>query len=171
MKALRTSAAHCVYLIFIIFCRTALANDWQNIDKPVPDAVSWGQVQGQDVEISGPSLINFWATWCAPCIQELPDLGQAAESLNGDVSVILVNVGESEEQIERFFANNPDVSRDHPWQMSQGFGFEGMQQLQLRGLPTTLLVVDGVIRAQVQGIKAWHEPDELDQIRALAAAE
>lgn len=48
-------------------------------------------------------LVNFWATWCPPCIKEMPTLQQVWEQLGGDdFQVLAVNLGESEETIRRF---------------------------------------------------------------------
>ena len=49
-------------------------------------------------------IINFWATWCAPCIKELPDLERLGQKLNGQATVYLVNFGENTKTIEAFKA-------------------------------------------------------------------
>ncbi|KTT75508.1 TlpA family protein disulfide reductase [Sphingomonas endophytica] len=38
-----------------------------------------------------PLLVNLWATWCAPCVKEMPTLNAAAASLDGKVSVVAVS--------------------------------------------------------------------------------
>ncbi|MBT3092569.1 MAG: TlpA family protein disulfide reductase [Candidatus Thiodiazotropha sp. (ex Lucina pensylvanica)] len=48
-------------------------------------------------------IISFWATWCVPCIKELPDLQRAAEILDDEnIAILTVNSGESREVIEQF---------------------------------------------------------------------
>ena len=39
-----------------------------------------------------PVLVNFWATWCPPCVAELPALDNAAKQLGDDVTVLLISV-------------------------------------------------------------------------------
>ena len=48
-------------------------------------------------------LINFWATWCPPCIQELPTLERLKDELEGEpFQVLAVNLGEDEDTIKAF---------------------------------------------------------------------
>ena len=49
-------------------------------------------------------LINFWATWCGPCIGELPDIARLCEEYNSgeQVKIITVNLGESASTVQRF---------------------------------------------------------------------
>ena len=39
-----------------------------------------------------PVLVNFWATWCPPCVAELPALDHAAKQLGDDVTLLLISV-------------------------------------------------------------------------------
>jgi thiol-disulfide isomerase/thioredoxin len=48
-----------------------------------------------------PLLVNFWATWCKPCLLELPDLLKAQDSLKGRVTLIFVS-DETTDQVARF---------------------------------------------------------------------
>jgi thiol-disulfide isomerase/thioredoxin len=47
-------------------------------------------------------LLNFWASWCEPCVEELPFLGELAASEPQRLAVLGVNFKESAEQIRRF---------------------------------------------------------------------
>ena len=49
-----------------------------------------------------PVLINFWATWCPPCIQEMPLLQEIADVYEEELVVLAVNGGDSMEQIRAF---------------------------------------------------------------------
>ncbi len=49
-----------------------------------------------------PVVVNFWATWCPPCIEELPMLADYADRYQGQVQFLAVNVDESPVKIQRF---------------------------------------------------------------------
>ena len=110
-------------------------------------------------------IVNFWATWCPPCIKEMPSLQRAADALRADgVQVLGINVGESKEDIESFMDITPV---DFPLLLD-----ENMEQgplWSLRGLPTTLIVDSkGNIIYTVLGEREWDDPVIVDQIRTLA---
>ena len=54
-------------------------------------------------DFSGKFLIlNFWATWCSPCLKEMPDLDQVYQSLGPDNLIVLaVSMGESRERVRK----------------------------------------------------------------------
>lgn len=56
-----------------------------------------------------PVLLHFWATWCPPCVEELPLIAELAERCDGGVRLFAVNVGEDWETI-RLFLSEHEVS-------------------------------------------------------------
>lgn len=51
-------------------------------------------------------LLNFWATWCGPCVQEMPAFQRLSEDYPDDVVILAVNCGESKEEVESFVQKN-----------------------------------------------------------------
>lgn len=53
-------------------------------------------------------LINFWATWCGPCVEEMPALQDLYEEYgdSGNVRIVLINAGESSRTVHRFLSQN-----------------------------------------------------------------
>jgi len=55
------------------------------------------------IETKKYTFINFWATWCLPCVQELPDLVKfSSEQNKNSITVILVNADEKKSLVEKF---------------------------------------------------------------------
>jgi len=73
-----------------------------------------------------PVIVHFWATWCAPCIIEYPNLMKMAKKQKNDVFVITVAVQNDEDQVNSFFQKNkistiPNVAiaLDKNWRISK----------------------------------------------------
>lgn len=54
-------------------------------------------------------IVNFWATWCPYCVDEMPDLTKLAQDYEDDLVVLAVNVDESKSKIQDFLDENPDI--------------------------------------------------------------
>jgi peroxiredoxin len=82
-----------------------------------------------------PVLLNFWATWCGPCRQELPALQTTFQAHAGDLTILGINVRESPDQVTRFAT---DLDLTLPLLLDQ----EGRvsDAYQVRGLPTSLFI-------------------------------
>ena len=52
-------------------------------------------------------LVNFWASWCAPCIEEIPSMDRLESITNGGVEVLAVNIGEGADKILKFKEDVP----------------------------------------------------------------
>ncbi len=109
-------------------------------------------------------LLNFWATWCPPCVEELPSLGRLNRKLAGRAfRVISVDVGEEAQQVRQFLQRvpadfpvllDPDGSTTGPWK--------------LRAFPTSFLIDrEGRLRYGYFGGLQWDAPEVLEHIDTL----
>lgn len=113
-------------------------------------------------------LVNFWATWCAPCRKEMPSLNRLWEKLTPHgVQVIAVDVGEQASEVRAFLT-----------ELAEPLGFpivfdQTMQvvtQWRIKGLPTTVLIDKrGRMAYTALGDRDWDAPDIVDVVRQLAA--
>ncbi len=109
-------------------------------------------------------IINFWATWCAPCKEELPTL-QVFSDLQDPLQtmVLTINVKEPPSRAQKFMQNNqislPLISDP------QG---EWAKKLNIKVFPTTLLVdAKGVIKWRVVGEVDWTSTEAQAWVNSL----
>lgn len=101
-------------------------------------------------------LLNFWATWCIPCLKELPDMERLHEALGKKGLVVLaVGMGESEETIKKFLEKHDltfPIIADPEMEISELYG--------VRNLPITFLINrEGEIIGRALGPREWDNPD------------
>lgn len=104
-----------------------------------------------------PVLVNLWATWCAPCLKELPTLDRLAAETKDRLVVVPVSQDmEGWRKVSEAFtpAKYPNLSTRVESQMQFGF------QLKARGLPLTILYdADGREVWRYAGDRDWSAPD------------
>lgn len=103
-----------------------------------------------------PWLLHFWATWCASCLKEMPDLTAFARA-HPEVTVLWVSVGEEEQAVRDHLAAHPVVGPVFLDPRQELYArFAG------RGLPTTVWVDGrGVIQQVVTGPMSRPQMDAL----------
>jgi len=130
-------------------------------DFALPDA------NGRLVKLSDqkghPVFLNFWATWCPPCIEEMPSLETLASSLEAsDVRVLAVSVDESWDLVRRFFAQGTkmgvlvDTSKEIP----RKYGTEKFPE-------TYLIDAEGRVRYYFINKRDWSRPEAVDCLESL----
>jgi thiol-disulfide isomerase/thioredoxin len=99
-------------------------------------------------------LVNFWATWCEPCREEMPSIQKLRASLAGrPFEVLAVNLAESEARIRRFMGHTPlpfPVLLDRDGSIAKAW--------RARVLPVSFVVgPDGAIRYRALGELDWNQ--------------
>jgi len=99
-------------------------------------------------------LVNFWATWCDPCREEMPSLNKLRAALDGrPFAILAVNLAESEARIRRFMERVP---LDFPVLLDRNTA--AAKAWQARILPASFVVgPDGRIRYSALGEVDWTE--------------
>jgi thiol-disulfide isomerase/thioredoxin len=110
-------------------------------------------------------LVNFWATWCPPCRQELPSLSRLKKKLSGEAFEILsVNIGEDVDTVFDF-AGNPN------YPMLFDHDSTAMASWPVKGVPTTLLVDrQGRLAYRAVGGREFDDAEVVALIRQLLKA-
>jgi peroxiredoxin len=111
-----------------------------------------------------PVIINFWATWCPPCREEIPSMNRAWQRLvEEDIAMLAINMGEDEDTIFIFTADYP---ADFPILLDRSG--EVIAEWPVKGLPTTFVVApDGTLAFRAIGSREWDDEGVLERVREL----
>lgn len=109
-------------------------------------------------------LVNFWATWCSPCIRELPSLDRLQAEMGGkDFTVLAINEDRGGAEtaapfLQKHGWKNLTVNVDRQMALSRALG--------VRGMPSTYLVSrTGAIMGVLVGPAEWDSPEAMALIR------
>jgi thiol-disulfide isomerase/thioredoxin len=115
-------------------------------------------------------LVNFWATWCPPCVEEIPSLQRLYQRLHpAGLEILAVDVGESAAQVRDFLAQRlPHTQVGFPVLLDpEGVAFKAWQAY---AFPTTLILDRRHrIRYAVFGAFAWDSPVVVATLHGLLA--
>ena len=135
-------------IIFLLFISSSLASETPNIENLVVnkelktyDNIIFLDSQEKIIKLSDYKgnliILNFWATWCAPCKEEMPSLDNLKTNPNlNNLKIFPINIGRDDiKKSKSFFKDlnikNLDIYFDNPETLAKDFA--------LRGVPTTIL--------------------------------
>ena len=131
-----------------------------------PD-ITWNDAGGRNITLADfegkTILLNFWATWCAPCIRELPSLNRLQKKLGSDkFAVIALNIDRSGKpaavpMAKRLKLDALELYLDPSLESSQTLGVQAM--------PTTYLFDrNGNVLGVFRGAAEWDSQESIDLI-------
>jgi thiol-disulfide isomerase/thioredoxin len=109
-----------------------------------------------------PVLLNFWATWCPPCVEEMPSMENLSRAVGDRAVVLAVSVDENWDTLKRFFPKGTplsvllDVSKEIP----KKYGTEKYPE-------SYLIDPQGYVRQYFINTRNWNEPDAVACIESV----
>lgn len=126
---------------------------------------TYEDLEGNPIELSDfkgkKVVVNYWATWCRPCIEEMPSMLRAQELLTNDNYVFLLASDQSIEKIKEF--------KDKKKFEFTFLKFTGsLADMQINALPATFIYNEaGEFANRVDGITEWDSQEMLDKLKAI----
>lgn len=154
-----------ILLLCLLFagCRSGPRPRW--IGSPAPDftvkdsehTISLHQLEGK------PIILNFWASYCAPCIQEMPSLTELQQRMGSRITVLAVSVDETEAPYRNFL-------RDHNIHLLTVWDPE-KKSSELYGTvmyPETYIIdSSGMVRRKIVGQENFTSPEFIEYLNKL----
>ena len=144
-------ASGLLIISYSVGCSPGGSTQAPSIGSPAPD-FKLPNLDGQSTSLSDlrgkPVLINFWATWCPPCRDEMPYLQEVYEEWSDKGLVVLaINLGEDPSKVKGFLQSR-NLSLPVLLDTKQATA----QEYNIRGIPTTFFIdKDGIIQDKVIG--------------------
>ena len=153
----------CTILFGLIACNEPVSD---KNTKPIHDQEKFATVKLTDLNGQPISLdqskgrtifLNFWATWCKPCIREMPSIDSAQRLLSKNGVVFLLASDETPEQIKEF--------KEH-YQFDLNFvRLTNMEELTMDGLPTTYIYNPKGEKVFAEtGYRNWNDSSNIKMI-------
>jgi cytochrome c biogenesis protein CcmG, thiol:disulfide interchange protein DsbE len=113
-------------------------------------------------------IINFWASWCEPCIAEVPSLISLVEKMKGKVTLIAVSTDSYRSEIAAFLKSCPGIKKDKIhllWDEKKTL----MTSYGVNRLPETFVVGRGLkLSRKIVGAIDWEHPETIQYFNKLA---
>ena len=134
---------------------------------PAP-ATSFVDLTGSEVSLAQFTgkivLVNLWATWCEPCLREMPSLERLQSRLGGKIVVVAISEDRGSKTVEPFIGKlglkSVKIYLDPKSAMERAF--------KVQGLPTSFLIDrEGRVLGRVEGAAEWDKPKLLGVLKSF----
>ena len=117
--------------------------------------------------VGGPTILHFWATWCGPCREELPELESFARGIDAE-RLVLVSVDTVDFEVVAGFLDELKVGLASYRQVEGNVG----SAFAILGYPSTVVVDGGgEVLFRRQGAIAWEDEGEAGEVMAFVEGE
>lgn len=165
-KSLRMHALTTLLALFL--ASTSHAAAFRKLEPTTPPALELSDLSGHKHNLAAHRgkvvLVNFWASWCPPCREEMPSMQRLSQKMTGKPFTVL-GVASGEEKTD-FAAFLEIVNVTFPILPDPDAGIA--KRWKVYGLPTSFLIdPEGRLRYALTGPTEWDAPETLQLIESL----
>tara|TARA_B100000579_G_scaffold434058_1_gene454091 strand:+ start:307 stop:810 length:504 start_codon:yes stop_codon:yes gene_type:complete len=154
-----------ILVIFLFISNLSYSDDKNQLllhkEQKKIDTLNLLDISGQEFSYSSETnkviLINFWATWCAPCIKEIPELIQLKKKFKNEIEILFISVDQNAPKVvPKFLEKNNlkelTIFNDQNLSIAQSLGVKIM--------PTTIILNKSFEEiSRISGYINWLDPD------------
>ena len=149
---------------------TPPVNHGKLVGQPAPE-ISYKTSTGQSTSVhklEKVALLNFWATWCGPCLQEMPSLKMLEDHFAGKGFVLLAfDIEEGDGDIRGQITGLPS-GLETPQNLIFNFSRSSLTAYDIQYIPLSVLIDrNGIVRHVYNGPQKWMDVSVLKEIEAL----
>ena len=112
-------------------------------------------------------ILNFWASWCGPCVEEVPSLIKLVKEFKGDVQLIAISGDSNEEDIQVFLKSFPELKSENI-KIVYDQDRSKMKMFDVTRLPESLVLgTDHKLVKKLVGSIDWYTKDSVAYIQGL----
>ena len=147
------------------------ATNLTDMEKNGVPSFSFKQLNGESLELSQLKghvvIVNFWASWCGPCVEEVPSLIKLVKEFKGDVQLLAISGDSSLEDINVFMKSFPELKNENikiVWDQDRSL----MKKFDIERLPESLILAqDQHLLKKISGSINWYTPESLSYLKDL----
>jgi thiol-disulfide isomerase/thioredoxin len=150
-----------IFITLLVSCATSTK---KAEDKIQLSDIRLTDLDGREVLLNdepGQSVfINFWATWCRPCLAEMPSIDRLQNKLEGEKILFIFASDEEPEKIKQFLSERKIKGRF--------LRVENPEELNIQALPTTFIYnAKGEMIFSEAGFRQWDEPSTVEMVKRI----
>lgn len=112
-------------------------------------------------------IVNFWASWCGPCVEEIPSMIDLVKSSKGSIKLVAVSQDQSADEMNAFLKAFPGIHHEDiflVWDPDKEISSEYL----VERLPESFIVgPDFKLKRKIIGTIDWNTPDAISYLSAL----